>query len=232
MVSEMPMVDIDSQRLEFDNGSGRPYHDIFSGLSPNEGRELEGVLFPEETIDLESRIGDDGALQKQADHISATIGHTEGELDRTVDPDAREALEERINGLKKARELTIRQRRLEEARAAQEQDISRLQKFKKWAKENIAGLSALAISVGGVITTIIVGLRKVIVQGAQATSKFAKAVANLGKKLLPVLGPLLNVIAQAISWDAKGLAWLASNLWVLAIAAAWFIYDYYKQRRR
>ena len=70
-------------------------------------------------------------------------------------------------------------------------------------------------------------------KGAQATSKFAKAVlANLGKKLWPVLGPLLNVIAQAISWGAKGLAWLASNLWVLAIAAAWFIYDQYKQRRK
>ena len=90
----------------------------------------------------------------------------------------------------------------------------------------------MVISIAGIITTIIVGARKAIAQGAQATSKFAKAVANLGKKRLPVLGPLLNVIAQAISWGAKGLAWLASNLWVLVLAALWFIYDYYKQRRR
>ena len=141
-------------------------------------------------------------------------------------------LEERIGGLTEVEDRLDTQSTNLQVRERQEEDISRLQRFKKWAKENIAVVSVLAISIAGIITTIVVGARTAIVKGAQATSKFGKALANLGKKLLPVLGPLLNIIAQAISWGAKGLAWLASNLWVLAIAAAWFIYDYYKQRRR
>ena len=111
-------------------------------------------------------------------------------------------------------------------------DLTRLVRFKEWAKENLVGLSALAISVAGIITTIIVGARKALIKGAQATGKFAKAVYNLGKKLGALLAPILNVIAQAFSWGAKGLAWLANNLWLLALAVAWFIYDQYKQRRR
>ena len=111
-------------------------------------------------------------------------------------------------------------------------DLKTLERFKKWAKENLVGLSVLAISIAGIITTIILGARKAISQAAKATGKFAKAVYNLGKKLGPLLAPLLNITSQAISWGAKGLAWLASNLWVLALAFAWFIYDQYKQRRK
>ena len=75
------------------------------------------------------------------------------------------------------------------------------------------------------------GARNAIAQGAKATSKFAKAVANLAKKLGPLLGSLLNVVAQVIYWGVKGLAWLARNLWVLAIAVALFIYDQYGKRK-
>ena len=134
----MPMVDIDN-RLEWEDENGNINNDVIRGLSPNEIRELRGVLFPGDTIDPKTRIGHEGALQKQIDHISETIGYTERELDRTEDLNAREVLEERVNGLKEARELVSRQRELEELEKLQEEDISRLQKFKKWAKENIAG---------------------------------------------------------------------------------------------
>ena len=113
----------------------------------------------------------------------------------------------------------------------QQEDISRLQKFKESAKENLVGLSALAISVAGIIT-IIVDTRKALIKGAQATGKFAKAVYNLGKKLGALLAPILNVIAQALSWGAEGLAWLANNLYILVIAVPWFIYDRYKEWRK
>ena len=73
--------------------------------------------------------------------------------------------------------------KLEEIREQQEEDISRLQCFKKWAKENIVGLSAIAISIAGIITTSIIGARKVFVSGARAIGKFAKALYNLNKKL-------------------------------------------------
>ena len=111
-------------------------------------------------------------------------------------------------------------------------DLIRLEKFKTWARENLVGLLAIAISVAGIMTTIIIGARKALIKGSRATGKFAKALYNLGKKLGPLLAPLLNIIAQAISWGAKGLAWLSSNLWVLVIAVVWFTYDQYKQRRK
>ena len=70
----------------------------------------------------------------------------------------------------------------------------------------MVGLSALAISIAGIIATIIIGARKAIVSGAQATGKFAKALYNLGKKLGLLVAPLPNILAQAISLGAKGLA--------------------------
>ena len=46
----------------------------------------------------------------------------------------------------------------------------------------MVGLSAIAIAIAGIISTIIVSARKAILRGAQATRKFAKALYNLGKK--------------------------------------------------
>ena len=88
---------------------------------------MRGVLFPSELINPKDRIGPEGMSQKQIDYISETIGYTERELDRTSDPNLRQALEEQTYGLKKPRELTTRQKILEETRFQQEEDISRLQ---------------------------------------------------------------------------------------------------------
>ena len=96
----------------------------------------------------------------------------------------------------------------------------------------MVGASALAISVAGLITTIIIAARKAVLKGAQGVSKFSKAVANLGKRLWPLLAPIFSIISQILSWGAKGLSFLATNLWLLAIAFAWFIYDQYKEGRK
>ena len=202
------------------------------GLTPEENRELEGVLNPPDSVDQQSRIGDNGALQIQADYIQETLDRTIEQTDNTDNPEEFIELEERIIALREARTRSLQQRQLEEVREQQEEDVSRLQRFKEWAKENLLGLSAITITVAGIITTVVIGARKAIVKGAQAVGKFAKALANLGKKLGPILAPLFNIIAGHVSLGAKGLAWLASNLWVLAIAVAWLIYDYSKERRR
>ena len=99
--------------------------------------------------------------------------------------------EQRMNGLEELKNRLTEQRQNEEVRAEQEEDISRLQRFKEWAKENLVGVSALAISITGIITSII-GARKVIVKGAQGTGKFAKAVYNLGKKT----GTIISTIGK------------------------------------
>ena len=218
--SDFPMIDTETEQLPI------------QGLTKEENRELEGVLNPSDSVDPQSRIGDNGALQIQANHFQETLDRTIEQRDNTEDTEEFLELEERIIALREARTSTLRQRQIEEVRAQQEEDVSRLQRFKEWAKENLLGLSAIAITVAGIITTVVIGARNVIVKGAEATGKFAKALAKLGKELGPVLGQLFNMIAGLVSLGAKGLAWLASNLWVLAIAAAWLIYDYSKESMR
>ena len=77
---------------------------------------------------------------------------------------------------------------------AQNNDLTRFERFKQWTKKNLGGISVVAISVASIITTIVMGSRTVIKKGAQATSKFAKAIAKLGKKAAPVIsGKFINV---------------------------------------
>ena len=117
-------------------------------------------------------------------------------------------------------------------REIENNDLTRLERFKKWAKENMLGLSAVAITIAGIITTVIIGARGAVKTGAAATGALAKAIANLAKKAGPLLASLFTILATAISWGAQGLLWLASNLWVLAIAVAWVIYDQVVKRRK
>ena len=102
-VRKMPMVDTESNKLEWENEFDTIDPKVVPGLTPKETTEVRGVLFPSKSIDPKSRIGPDGMLQQQIDHISETIGYTERELDRTSDPELRQALEERIYGNKKIR---------------------------------------------------------------------------------------------------------------------------------
>ena len=126
IVRNMPMVETESNKLEWENEFGAIDPKVIPGLTPKEVTELLGVLFPRESIDPKIRIGPEGMLQKQIDYISETIGYTERELDRTSDPELRKALEERIYGLNEARELITRQRILEETRYQQEEGITRV----------------------------------------------------------------------------------------------------------
>ena len=50
----------------------------------------------------------------------------------------------------------------------------------------------VAISVSGIITTIIMGARNAVKRGARATRKFAKTLAKIAEKAAPVLGALLS----------------------------------------
>jgi hypothetical protein len=204
----------------------RVTRDDIPGLTPTENRELRGVLDPTDTMDLESRTGDDGALQKQLEYFQDTINKTMELRDETNDPEEFLNLEERIVALREARDRTVMQKELEEARQAQEEDISRFRKFVKWLGEEKVGLTGIAVSTASLITALLINARGAIIGTAKATSKVAKALANIAKKGAPILVPILNTIATALSWGAKGIAWLASHLWVLAVAAALLLYDY------
>ena len=110
-------------------------------------------------------------------------------------------------------------------------DISRFRRFSKWAKENLLGLSAVAISAAGIITTIVIAGRFVIEAGARGTKKFAKALAEVGKKVAPVLGAALSVIGSVLSLTAKGLDWVSKHLWSLALLIVYFLINGFRRRR-
>ena len=204
----------------------RVTRDDIPGLTPMENRELRGVLDPTDTMDLESRVGDDGALQKQVEYFQDTINKTMELRDETDDTEEFINLEERIVALREARDRTVMQKELEEGRQAQVEDITRFREFVKWLGKEKVGLTGVAVSTAGLITALLIHARGSIVGTAKTTSKVAKALANIAKKGAPILIPVLNAIATALSWGAKGIAWLASHLWVLAVAAALLVYDY------
>jgi hypothetical protein len=192
-----------------------------------ENNELRGVLFPPEGSDLESRIGPTGALQIQADYFNDAIGETVDRVNDVQGVTEYNALIERIEGLREARDRTLKQRALEETREEQLNDISRLRRFVDWFGKEKVGLTGVAVSVAGLITTLLVNARGALASTAKATSRVAKALATIAKKGASILVPVLNAIATALSWGAKGIAWLASHLWVLAVAAALVVYNYY-----
>ena len=177
--------------------------DDIPGLTPTENRELRGVINPTDVMDLESRTGDDGALQKQLEYFQDTINKTMELRDETDDPEEFLNLEERIVALREARDRTVMQKELEEARQAQEEDISRLRSFVKWLGKEKVGLTGIAVSTASLITPLLSHARGAIIGTAKATSKVAKALANLAKKAGPILVPILNAIATALSWGAK-----------------------------
>jgi hypothetical protein len=73
------------------------------------------------------------------------------------------------------------QKELEEGRQAQEEDISRFRKFVKWLGKEKVGLTGVAVSTAGLITTLLINARGAIIGTAKATSKVAKALANQGR---------------------------------------------------
>ena len=108
-------------------------------------------------------------------------------------------------------------------------DLTRFERFKRWAKGNIGGIAIVAISVAGIVTTIVVGARNAIKRGARATSKFAKTPATIAEKAAPVLGALLNLAAKVLTLGAKAVGFLSEHLRILAVAIAYALYE---RRRR
>ena len=78
---------------------------------------------------------------------------------------------------------------------------------------------------------MVIAGRRAVKSAANATGKLAKALVNIGKKLGPLIAPMLNLMAQAITWGAKGIEFLSKNLWLIAVAFAWFLYDMYKNKK-
>ena len=111
-------------------------------------------------------------------------------------------------------------------------DLTRLERFKKWARENIVGVSAIAISVAGIVTAAILGARNTVKKGGKALGKFAKGISKVFKKLDPLFSALGALISKMILVGSQGLLWLSQNLWVLFLAIAYFVYNEYRKKRK
>ena len=111
-------------------------------------------------------------------------------------------------------------------------DLGRLERFKRWSKDNLLGLSAVAISIAGILTTIITAGRKSLKSSAKAVGNLGKALINIGKNFGVLISSLLNLVGNILAWGAKGIMFLSKNLWMLALAITYFLYNEYKQRRK
>ena len=74
------------------------------------------------------------------------------------------------------------------------------------------------------------GAKNAVKRGARATSKFAKSLAKVAEKAVPVIGGLLNLAAKLLTLGAKGINFLWNNLWILAVAITYALYE--KRRKR
>ncbi len=142
--------------------------------------------------------------------------------------DARRTIMELRAGLRPESEEAISMIQ-EEART---NDLTRFERFKRWAKENLVGVSAVAISVAGIIATAVVAGRNAVKKGAKAVGQFGKALANLSKKAGPAIATILNVLAQVLTWGAKALEFLSRNLWIVALFLTYLVYDTLKVRMK
>ncbi len=109
-------------------------------------------------------------------------------------------------------------------------DLTRFERFKKWAKENLVGVSAVAISVAGIVTRVVMTGRNALKKAAKPLGNFGKALANLAKKAGPAIAAILNILAQTLTWGAKALEFLSRNLWIVALFLTYLLYDTVKER--
>ena len=212
-------------------------------LTEQELREFAGVLNPKGPT-AEDKIK---ALETQADHWESVRKETKKVVEEGSPNEVEKAKLElsKIESLEKTAKLQADFERLKNNEKPihdetleiindeiQENDLTKLERFKQWARENLIGFSAIAISIAGIITTVIIAGRKAVKETAKGVGKVAKALFNLGKKLGPLIAPILNILATAVSWGVKGLEFLSKNLWLLVIAFVWVLTKLVKFKRQ
>ncbi len=206
-------------------------------------REINGITHVDDNIDYDDLSDPDQRAQYDAKiaGLKVNIGHWKYLEQREQDPTKKQLY-------KTAKELCITKKSYMEVKAgfrpeseealsmiqeeAKTNDLTRFERFKKWAKENIAGVSAVAISIAGIITTIVIAGRNAVKKGAKAVGQFGKALANIAKKAAPAIATILNILAQVLTWGSKALEFLSRNLWIVALALTYFLYNEVKDRRR
>ena len=153
------------------------YDEMYNGgLDENIVREINGIIHTDDTVDYDDLA--DPAQRAQYDvkiaGLKVNIGHWKYLEQREQDPTKKQLY-------KTAKELCIAKKSYMEVRAGlrpeselsmireevERNDLTRFERFKKWAKENLVGVSAVAISVAGIITTVVISGRNAVKKGAR-----------------------------------------------------------------
>ncbi len=156
-------------------------------------REINGIPHVDDNVDYDDLEDPNQKAQYDAKiaGLKANIEHWKKLEQREQDP-----VKKRL--YKTAKELCVVKKSYMEVKAgfrpeseevlsmiqeeARTNDLTRFERFKKWAKENIAGVSAVAIFITGIIMTIVIAGQSTVKKGAKAVGQFGKALANIAKK--------------------------------------------------
>ena len=214
-----------------------------SDLDKNIEREIKGIPYVDKNIDYDN-LED----QNEKDQYDAKIAGLKVDTEHWKNLEEKEQDPTKKLLYKTAKELCITKKSYMEVRANQRpeseealsmigeeterNDLTRFERFKKWAKKNITGVSAVAISVAGIITATVMAGRNAVKKGAKAVGQFGKALANLAKKAGPAIATILNILAQVLTWGAKALEFLSRNLWIVALFLTYLVYDTVKGRMK
>ena len=214
-----------------------------SDLDKNIEREIKGIPYVDKNIDYDN-LED----QNEKDQYDAKIAGLKADIEHWENLEEKEQDPTKKQLYKTAKELCIAKKSYMEVRANQRpeseealsmigeeterNDLTRFERFKKWAKENITGVSAIAISVAGIITATVMAGRNAVKKGAKAVGQFGKALVNLAKKAGPAIATILNILAQVLTWGAKALEFLSRNLWIVALFLTYLVYDTVKERAK
>ena len=221
---------------------GRRFDEISSRteITDNELRELRASLFDNEKLivdNMDLREDKIKALGTEMDHWKKESGKAkaEGKGEKALLYDAmRKAAELKADRIR----LSLNEKPVsEEVLSMIEEetdvnDLTRLERFKKWVRENVVGVSAIAISIAGIVTTVVMSARSVVKKGGKALGKFAKGVSKVFKKLGPLFSALGTLLSKMILIGCQGLLWLSQNLWVLFLIIASIVYNEYRRKRR
>ena len=190
-------------------------------LSPTEQREI-GVVFTGRQIIAQGKEQSLEALNaqkihfrmKQVDTINENKPNRELEFSKELRRlSAQEDVVEMIYG-----DLPVNKETLKNMREnIVQNDLTRLERFKKWARENLLTISGVAIMAATLITSIIALARKAAKLGAKGVSAFGKGLSTIAKKLGLILDPIFSLMGSVLTLMGKGISWISKNLWLLAL---------------
>jgi hypothetical protein len=137
--------------------------------------EREGILTTQERRELGGKSDTKGLPKTRIDAAKAQMEHWNEMLETENDSDRRQNLQKWVDVTKRVVDdvrLEMGQQpeteeRKHMLREKVREDIrTKFESFRRWAKENLGALADIAISIAGIITTVVVAGKKTIVRAS------------------------------------------------------------------